>query len=110
LGIGANSANFSVINGVVLRPLPYAAPERLVMITSQFTTIGFDRFWVSPPEFVERRENARMFEDVGAYTVTAVNIGAGESPTRVTAAAVSASLFTVFGIQPAMGRTFTDDE
>lgn len=110
LGIGANSAIFSVINGVVLQPLPYSAPERLVMITSQFPTIGFDRFWVSPPEFVELREHTRVFEDVGAYTVTAVNIGAGESPARVTAAGVSASLFNVFGTPPAMGRAFTDGE
>src|SRR5690606_5503112 len=110
LGIGANSAIFSVINGVVLRPLPYVAPERLVMITSQFPTIGFDRFWISPPEFVELREQNQMFEEVGAYTVSAVNIGAGDSPSRVTAAAVSASLFTVFGVQPALGRTFTDEE
>lgn len=110
LGIGANSAIFSVINGVLLKPLPYANPERLVMITSQFPTLGFDRFWISPPEFVELREHSELLSDIGAYTVTAVNIGAGESPTRVTAAGVSASLFNVLGTPPAMGRTFTENE
>ena len=55
LGIGVNSAIFSVVNGVLLKPLPYPRPERLVFITSQFPTLGFDQFWVSAPEFVLRR-------------------------------------------------------
>lgn len=50
LGIGVNSAIFSVVNGVLLKPLPYQQPERLVFITSQFPTLGFDQFWVSAPE------------------------------------------------------------
>jgi putative ABC transport system permease protein len=65
LGIGANTAIFSVVNGVVLKPLPYAAPERLVFITSQFPSLGFDQFWVSAPEFVEFAESNRAFQQVG---------------------------------------------
>jgi putative ABC transport system permease protein len=59
LGIGANSAIFSVVNGVILKPLSFPEPERLVFITSQFPTLGFDQFWVSPPEFMEFRDRNR---------------------------------------------------
>jgi hypothetical protein len=58
LGIGANTAIFSVINGVLLKPLPYPAPERLLFITSQFPALGFDQFWVSAPEFLEFRSSS----------------------------------------------------
>ena len=75
LGIGANTAVFSVVNGVLLRPLPYPAPERLEFITSQFPTIGFDQFWISLPEFVEFRDHNQAFASVGAYSVGAANLG-----------------------------------
>ena len=67
LGIGANTAVFSVVNGVVLRPLGYPQPEQLQFITSQFPDLGFDQFWVSLPEFVEYRDNNHAFSSVGAY-------------------------------------------
>src|SRR5687768_1240008 len=72
LGIGANTAIFSVVNGVILKPLGFPEPERLVFITSQFPTLGFDQFWVSPPEFVEFRERNQAFQEVGAYSAGAV--------------------------------------
>src|SRR5215471_16329871 len=75
LGIGANTAVFSVVNAVVLRPLGYPQPERLEFITSQFPGLGFEQFWVSPPEFVEFRDNNKSFSTVGAYTVGAINLG-----------------------------------
>ena len=65
LGIGANSAIFSVINGVILKPLGYPNPDQLVMITSQFPGLGFDKFWVSPPEYFELRERAKSFAEIG---------------------------------------------
>ena len=65
LGIGANSAVFSVVNGVVLRPLPYADPGQLVSVSSAFPGIGFDKFWISPPEFMELREWNRSFASMG---------------------------------------------
>ena len=79
LGIGANSAIFSVINGVLLRPLPYPEPSRLLFITSQFPSLGFPQFWISVPEFIEFRERNRSFEDVGGYRAGAVNLGTGIS-------------------------------
>ena len=59
LGIGANTAIFSVINGVILKPLGYPQSDQLVMITSQFPTLGFDKFWVSPPEYFDLRARDR---------------------------------------------------
>src|SRR5688500_3828572 len=82
LGIGANTAIFSVVNGVLLKPLAYPEPDRLLFITSQFPTLGFDQFWVSAPEFVELRERQRSFDDVGAYRAGAVTLGTAEQPRR----------------------------
>ncbi len=75
LGIGANTAIFSVVNGVVLRPLPYPEPERLMFITSQFPALGFDQFWISAPEFLEFRDHNQAFENVGGYRAGAVQSG-----------------------------------
>ncbi len=110
LGIGANTAIFSVINGVVLRPLPFAKPEQLVYITSQFPKMNLDHFPLDGAEFIELRERNHAFKEVGAYAVNAVNVGADESPRRVTAAVASAGLFGAMGVAPIAGRTFTQEE
>jgi predicted permease len=109
LGIGANAAIFSVINAVLLRPLPYGQPERLVFVYSQFPVMNFTRFWSSAPEFLELRHKSRSFEELGAYTTGSVNI-TGDQPVRVKAARVSAGLFDVLKVKPALGRTFTAKE
>jgi putative ABC transport system permease protein len=106
LGIGANTAIFSVVHGAVLKPLPYPEPQRLVFITSQFPALGFDEFWVSPPEFVEFRQNNKAFVSVGAYTVTAANLGV-DHPVRPVTAIVSDDLFPTLGVTPLRGRGFT---
>jgi len=105
LGIGANTAVFSVVNGVLLRPLPYPEPDRLEFITSQFPNLGFDQFWVSPPEFLEFRDNNQAFSSVGAYNVGAVNIDT-QPPTRPVAAGVTPELMPTLGVQPLRGRLF----
>ena len=107
LGIGANSAIFSVINGVLLKPLPYPDAERLLFITSQFPTLGFQQFWVSAPEFIEFRERQRSFDDVGAYRAGAVNLGTADQPRRVNSAIITSELMPVLGVQPLRGRQFT---
>lgn len=61
LVIGANTAIFSVVNAVILRPLGYPQPDRLIYISSQFPQMGFDQFWMSPPEFLEFQERTRAF-------------------------------------------------
>ncbi len=109
LGIGANTAVFSVINGVLLRPLPYPAPERLEFITSQFPGLGFDQFWVSPPEFLEFRDHNQAFQSVGAYSVGAVNLET-TPPARPVSALVTAELMPTLGVNPHRGRWFKPED
>ena len=110
LGIGANSAIFSVINGVILKPLAYPQPGQLVMITSQFPGLGFDKFWISPPEYFELRERARSYSEIGAYRPNAVNLSEGDAPERVNAVAATAALFKTLGVPAFRGRVFTEQE
>jgi predicted permease len=110
LGIGATSAIFSVINAVALKPLPYPNSDRLVFLTSQFPTLGFDKFWISPPEYLELRERSKSYTDVAAYRITAVNVSDGTRPERVNAVAVTANMFNVLGVQPRLGRAFTAEQ
>jgi predicted permease len=110
LGIGANSAIFSVVDGVLLKPLAYRAPERLVFLYSQFPTLGFEKFWVSPPEYREMQQNLRSFSRIGAWRTGSVSLSGIESPMRVTAAGVTAEFFETLGVTPERGRTFTREE
>ncbi|HET7696145.1 MAG TPA: ABC transporter permease [Vicinamibacterales bacterium] len=110
LGIGANTAIFSVVNGVMLKPLPYPQPERLMFITSTFPALGFDRFWVSLPEWAEFKERNRSFSGVGAYREGAVNLGSPERPRRVNSVVVTPELLDVLGVPPLRGRLFKQDD
>jgi putative ABC transport system permease protein len=110
LGIGANTAIFSVVNGVVLKPLGYASPERLVSVASQFPTLNFDRFWLSPPEFFELREWTRTLEVVGGYRTGQASVGGTENPVRVTSASATWGFFRALGVSPVLGRTYTEEE
>jgi putative ABC transport system permease protein len=108
LGIGANTAIFSVVNGVLLKPLPYPHPEQLELITSQFPGLGFDKFWISPPEYLEFKQRNRSFDGVGGYRSGSVNLGTPERPRRVNSGLVTADLLGVLGVQPIRGRLFTE--
>ena len=110
LGIGANTAIFSIVNGVILRPLGYPKPEQLMYLTTQFPAFGFDQFWVSPPEYFEFRELNQSFSAVGAYTTGEVNLTAADRPLRVRSASVDENLFTALGVQPLVGRVFSKGE
>jgi predicted permease len=109
LGIGANTAVFSVLNGVILRPLPYPEPERLEYVTTQFPGLGFNQFWMSLPEFVEYRDNNRAFESIGGYSTGAVNLGTSP-PTRPVAGLVTPELMPTLGVRPISGRWFTPED
>jgi predicted permease len=110
LGIGANTAIFSIVNGVILRPLGYPKPEQLMYLTTQFPAFGFMQFWVSPPEYFEFREINQSFASVGAYTTGEVNLTAGDRPLRVRSAGVDDALLTALGVQPLAGRLFAKGE
>jgi predicted permease len=110
VGIGANSAVFSVVNGVLLEPLPYEAPEELVTVSTAFPTQGFDKFWLSPPEYQELREWNESFVELGAYRVGTASIETTDRPLRVPSAVAHASFFRTLGVNAQLGRTFLDEE
>jgi putative ABC transport system permease protein len=110
LAVGANAAIFSVVNAVVLRPLPYRAADRLVVVWDNLPTIGLKDIVVSALEYVEYRTRNRVFDEMAAYDTTAINLtGIGE-PERLDAAVVTASLFPLLGAAPAIGRAFVETE
>ncbi len=108
LGIGANTAIFSVVNAVLLRPLPYAEPERLVTLAYYHAMSGFEA--AHEADFLEWREQAKAFEKVAAYAQRTVDLSGSGEPVRLNAAQVSADLFSTLGVGPALGRVFTADE
>jgi len=110
LGIGANTAIFSVVNAVILRPLGYPHSDRLMYISSQFPQLGFDQFWVSPPEFLEFQERTHAFSAVGAFAAGQANLTAPDRPRRVNTVQASADLFRALGVNALYGRTFQIDE
>jgi putative ABC transport system permease protein len=108
LGIGANAAIFSVVNAVLLKPLPWAEPDRAVMIWSRWT--AFEKTWVAEGEVVQYRRRSRALSDVAAWGEGQVNLTGDGEPERVSAAAVTANTFATLGVQPLFGRTFTETE
>ncbi|MDX6385316.1 MAG: hypothetical protein QOK48_2889, partial [Blastocatellia bacterium] len=110
LGIGANTAIFSVVNGVLLRPLPYREPQNLVRVYSEFPTMQLRKFWLSAPEFLDIQKEAKSWEAIGAWAPGGQNIGTGGEPLRVTSAGITRSLIDTLGVAPERGRNFTPEE
>jgi putative ABC transport system permease protein len=109
LAIGANTAIFSVVNGVLLRPLPFADPDRLVLMYENVIAQG-PPFGFSPPDYAAFRERARGFDGLAAFRNVEFELSGVDQPERITAAKISAELLTVLGTPPALGRGFTVDE
>jgi putative ABC transport system permease protein len=110
LGIGANTAIFSIVNAVLLRPLPYPDSERLVTL---FNAERRFRSWqasINAADFVEWREQQSSFEGISIYTGGAFNLTGGSSPAYINAKTVSAEFFSVLGVQPLIGRGFLPEE
>jgi putative ABC transport system permease protein len=110
LGIGANTAIFTVVNSVLLRPLPFEKPEQLVMVWEKRMQLGRERNAVSPPDFTDWRAQNQVFEDMAAFTNQGFNLGAGTEPERIQGAGVSPSLFAILRARPRMGRAFDAEE
>ncbi len=110
LGIGATGAIWSVIDGVILEPLPYEDPEELAMLYSEFPTMDFERFWISPPEFMEYEEWTQAFEAIAGYRGFEVSLVGKDEPMRVRGMMATASLFDVIGTNPQIGRPFSAEE
>jgi putative ABC transport system permease protein len=110
LGIGANTAIFSVVNALLLKPLPYKDAERLVLIWHTYPKLNLDQASVSAPSYIEYRDMTGSFEQVATATSWSVNLtGVGE-PERLQGARVSYNLFTTVGVQPIAGRGFLAEE
>ena len=112
LGIGANSAIFSVVNAVLLRPLAYEDPERLIVVWSNNTREGNSRYPVAAANFVDFKDRNQVFDRLAAYLSFTPNMtmaGVTE-PVQITTFSVSPELFPLLGIEAAHGRTFFDEE
>jgi putative ABC transport system permease protein len=110
LGIGGTSAIFSVVETLLLRPLPYPQPERLVTVWNSIPELGFDRLEVSEPELIDYSRGFTVFQDLAAISPFDANLAGGDEPERIPAAQVSASFFRVLGVAPRLGRGFAGGE
>jgi putative ABC transport system permease protein len=107
LGIGATTAIFSVVNAVLLRPLPYKDPGRLARLYTEWPAWpggAMRKFWTSGPEFLEMRRDLKRWETLDAWQVAGVNVTGSSEPVRATAALVSGTLLQTLAVQPVQGR------
>jgi putative ABC transport system permease protein len=110
LGIGANTAIFSIVNTVVLQPLPFAAPDRLVRITSELRAFGATDTGVAPLELFDYQSRTDLFSGVaGLYPINA-NVTGGAEPERIEALLVTWNYFSILGAAPQLGRVFGPDD
>jgi predicted permease len=110
LGIGANTAMFSVVYGVLLRPLPYRDPARLVSPFSTSPSRGFQNFGTSPPDYRELRDRNQTLASLSAYYPAAFNLSGDLPAERLPGSVVSTEFFDTLGVQPMLGRTFRPEE
>lgn len=107
LGIGATTGIFTVVNAVLLEPLPYSHPEQLIRIYTEFPTFpngGLRRFWTSGPEFINLRRDTHSWATLDAWVTGGANLAGKTEPVRVTAASVSGGLLESLGVSPISGR------
>jgi len=110
LGIGANTAIFSIVNSILLKPLPYPDPGRLVMVWMDNKRMNVDQDIHSYPNYVDYRDQNEVFESLAAYYGVSVSLVGDGEPERILGAASTASLFTVLGVNPQIGRVFNESE
>src|SRR5262245_63662595 len=111
LGIGANAAIFTVVNGVLLRPLPYDEPDRLVMLWEGDPRRNIERQLVAPPNLVEWREQSRSFENIAYWSGNGeFNLVTADGTEKAKCAYVTSSLFPTLRVKPHLGRAFLPEE
>jgi predicted permease len=110
LGIGANTAIFSVVNAVVLKPLPYRDPGRLVLLWGNVRRMKVERRGTSYPDFADWRSQSKSFDGMAVYNPVGSTLTGGDEPERVKCEQVSAAYFSILGVTPILGRTFLPSE
>lgn len=110
LGIGANTAIFSVVNAVLLNPLPYRQPNRLVQVQEELPILGRGPLDLPAPDVIAFQHQNRVFTAVAGFTAISVDLTGVGQPERIGAARVSWTLFPILGVDPLLGRTFTSEE
>jgi len=110
LGIGANTAIFSVVDAVLLRPLPFHDPDRLVMVWEDATHVGFPRNTPAPANYLDWKAQNHTFDDLAALRSRSFNLTGEGDPEQLDARAVTANMFPLLGVKPALGRTFLEAE
>src|SRR6202162_2549985 len=110
LGIGANTAIFSLVDRVLIRPMPYADPDRLVTLWEDASYINFPRNSPSVANFEDWKKQNQIFTDLAGSRDRAGSLTGDGLPETVLGGAVTINLFEVLGVQPLLGRTFTEDE
>ncbi|HYG81437.1 MAG TPA: ABC transporter permease, partial [Pyrinomonadaceae bacterium] len=110
LGVGANTAIFSVVNAVLLRPLPFEDPDRLMVVWETNPARGLQEATPSPPDFYEWRERTQAFEQMSAFYEEDYNLSGSGDPERLTGSVVSANFFSTLRVNAAVGRTFLPGE
>ncbi len=110
LGIGANTAIFSLVYQTLLEPLPYANADRLVFVWNTYPLMGLPQASVSIPDYIDRSTQAAAIEDATLFTTRTISLVAGAQPEQLRALAVTPSFLSTLGRQPVLGRGFTDAE
>jgi putative ABC transport system permease protein len=110
VGIGANTAVYSIAEAVLLRPLPFREPERLVLVWEKNVIRDRTRNVVNPGNYLEWRDRNRVFESLAAFSSFNMNLSGGEEPARVETGGVTANFFATLGVSPALGRAFLADD
>ena len=110
LGIGANSAIFTVVNSVLLQPLRFDKPEQLVIVRERNLKAGFPQFSLSPGNYLGYRDQNHTFSGIAAFGNQGLNLAGGGEPERLNGSRVTLNFFDVLGRKPALGRTFTAQE
>src|SRR5262245_11139195 len=110
LGIGANTAIFSLVDAALLRPLPFHDPDRLVMVWEDAAKIGFPRNTPAPANYADWKAQNQVFEGMAALEGRNLNLTEEGEPEKVEGQAVTANFFPLLGVKPMLGRAFTQEE